>query len=244
MFRSIGFAIATCLIPVLAIAESGAPATPAALLESLPPLPASLHGAKCEIGAQMARHAEAIAAEQMNSYMQAAISPSHSPRAVSDAQGDALSQLTDAGITQCIMDVSTQRESIVDPGKQRLQDEANRLQEEMIKADEACGSGIGMNVSCHNRVVRDYKNKMISTAEKTLRDLRAPFGEWQKKTKACLGQRETAVSAVLKSGMQGPFATQALAMRAQSYSLPQLLGTSYTELCEAAVTTGHSLDNQ
>lgn len=216
--------------------------TPASLLTAIPALPASLRDTTCDIGRNIARRAEQIASGQYNDYAKSAGISVPRASVVTDTQGDAIVKLTDEALVQCMFDVSLMRESVVEPGKRRIQEAADALEEEYFRKDAICGSGIGMDVTCHKQTVSDYKHKMLTLSENALRDLRAPFGEWQKQAKHCIGQRENAVSEVLKSGSL--FATQALAMRTQTYSIPQLLGDGYTELCETAVAAGQRLDNQ
>ncbi|MBI1422180.1 MAG: hypothetical protein GC149_01855 [Gammaproteobacteria bacterium] len=216
--------------------------TPASLLEAVPALPASLRDASCDTGRQIARRAEQIASGQYNDFAKSSEAAAPTASAVTDTQADAITKLTDEALVQCLFDVSLMRESVVEPGKRRIQEAADALEAEFYKKDAGCGSGIGMDVTCHKQVVTDYKNRMAALAKNALRDLRTPFGEWQKKAGHCIGLRENAVSEVLSSGSL--FATQALAMRTQTYSIPQVLGDGYAELCETAVTAGQRLDNQ
>lgn len=214
------------------------------LLAQIPSIPGEASAAQCNAGKQIALQAEEISARQLTEQAYASMMKTAYSGAVTDEQGEALSRMTEEHVTQCIMDVSMAAHDLIYRHLDELKQALNNLQHRKISDDDRCGSGIGMDVTCHNRVIQHYKHNVVTQADGYLKNVGTPFSQWRNQVQQCIALRDQASAAVLKTGMSGPFAIQAQAIATQNYSMVKAVADAYYELCDAAVIAVRNLDDQ
>lgn len=214
------------------------------LLAQIPAIPAKATATQCNTGKQIALQAEEISARQLTEQAYSSMTRTAYTGAVTDKQGEALSRMIEEPVTQCIMDVSMAAHDLVHRHLDELKQALNNLQHRKISDDNRCGSGIGMNVTCHNRVIQHYKHNVATQADDFLEKVGTPFDQWRNQVLQCIALRDKASAAVLKTGMSGPFAIQAQTIATQNYSMVRAVADAYFELCDAAVKAVQSLDDQ
>ncbi|WP_417676828.1 hypothetical protein [Roseibium sp.] len=232
------FALCALFMTIAAGARAEAPQT---LWNAIPPLPDTAETATCEESDNITVKIENAAAKALTDAQLAL--PKVSPAAVSDEQGKAIEQLMDYSLQECALNAETEVWQMVQTAREQVSGAMSDLETRRIGALDACGSEMSPGYeACYSRTRIEYQAMARDTANHYLDLIGDAYADWRERTNACLGQRETALARFDKAGVIGPFASQGLNVRTQTWVLVALHAQTSRELCNIVYQASHAMD--
>ncbi|MBZ0162306.1 MAG: hypothetical protein K8H74_06315 [Notoacmeibacter sp.] len=215
--------------------------TPSGMWQAVPLLPAVAETAKCAETDGVIEAIEQKAAKAL-AEAQTALAKM-SPAAVSDEQGEAIERLMDYSLQECAINAETQVWELVEAARERVSSALDDLESRRIAALDKCGSEVSPGYdACYSRTRIEYQALARDTANHHLDAIGADFADWRDRTGSCVERRENAVRRFDEAGVAGPFATQALGVRTQTWMLAGLHARTSRELCELVHEAAHVMD--
>ncbi len=225
----------------MTIAAGARAETPQTLWNAIPPLPNTAETATCEESDNITVKIEIAAAKALTDAQLALAKVS--PAAVSDQQGKAIEHLMDDSLQECALNAETEVWQMVQTARDQVSAAMSDLEARRIGALDACGSEMSPGYeACYSRTRIEYQAMARDTANHYLDLIGAAYSDWRDRTGACLGRRETALSRFEKAGVIGPFASQGLNVRTQTWVLVALHAQTSRELCNIVYQASHAMD--
>ena len=215
--------------------------TPSDMWQAVPLLPSIAETAKC---AETDGVIEAIEQEAAKALAEAQMALARiSPAAVSDEQGKAIEQLMDYSLQECAFNAETRVWELAEAARERVASALNDLESRRIAALDKCGSEMSPGYdACYSRTRLEYQALARDTANHHLDAIGADFADWRDRTRNCVERREDAVRRFDEAGVAGPFASQALGVRTQTWALAGIHARTSKELCELVYEAAHVMD--
>ncbi len=232
----------TALAAVFLLATTCARAeTPTSMWHAVPLLPAVAETAKC---AETDSLIEAIEQEAGQALAEAQTALAKmSPAAVSDEQGEAIEQLMDYSLQECALNAEMQIWELVESARERVSAALLDLENRRVAALEKCGSEMSPGYdACYSRTRIEFQALARDTANHHLDAIGAIYADWRDRTFGCVERRERAVYRFDEAKVAGPFASQALGVRTQTWALAGMHARTSRELCDLVYEAAHAMD--
>ena len=217
-------------------------ASPSEIWQTIPGLPDVAETAEC---AQFDVAMESVEAAAAEALIDAQLAMAQMPMvaAVSDDQGQAIEQLLDYSLQECVTGAETVSWTLIENARTALAEESARLENERADAVSACGSEMSDGyAACYTGVAATYQEKMRELANRHLDAISLEFAAWRGEAEQCLMRRDAAVARFEAAGVSGPFAAQSLNVKTISWALVGANAQTSNELCSAVFDAAHAMD--